>query len=480
MQRKFLTNLILIICVNLLIKPIYLFGVDRGIQNTLGSSSYGMYYALFNLSYIFSIFLDLGITNYNNRHIAQHEYLLTKYFTNISVIKLILSLFYFILLFIFAVFIGKYPPGELRLLSILLFGQIFNSYILYNRSNFAGLHLFKTDTLISVLDKVLMLLFCAPFLLITSLKQNLSIELFAFLQTFSFLTTALVSFYLIKKHTNAIRFKFNLSIFKVILKESYPYAILASLMVVYTKADTIILKEFHQKGNEEVGIYAAAYRLIEALNMIAILFAGLLYPIFSKMIKQKSNLNEMIKISVSLLVIPVTFFSISAYFYRYEIIHLLYKNHIAESSEVFGILIFSLIPICNSYIFGTLLTANGNIRLLNYNAAIGVVLNIVLNCLFVPRYGAQAAATISLITLICITIIQTYFSFTLLKINYKIRILLKFLGLIILTFLLNMSASFLNIPWVIKLFGALIVAYTITIWLKLLPLKKISNIIQNG
>ena len=98
MQRKFILNLILLVFVNLLIKPLYLFGIDRGLQNAVGSNAYGLFYALFNLSFILSVVLDPGITNFNNRHIAQNNHLLTKYFSRISVFKIVLTVPYFILL----------------------------------------------------------------------------------------------------------------------------------------------------------------------------------------------------------------------------------------------------------------------------------------------------------------------------------------------------------------------------------------------
>ena len=95
MQRKFILNLILLVFVNLLIKPLYLFGIDRGLQNAVGSNAYGLFYALFNLSFILSVVLDPGITNFNNRHIAQNNHLLTKYFSRISVFKIVLTILYF-------------------------------------------------------------------------------------------------------------------------------------------------------------------------------------------------------------------------------------------------------------------------------------------------------------------------------------------------------------------------------------------------
>ena len=57
-------------------------------------------------------------------------------------------------------------------------GQIFNSFTLYNRSNLAGLHYFKTDTFISILDKLIMIGICAPILFFNVFTAHFDIRMF--------------------------------------------------------------------------------------------------------------------------------------------------------------------------------------------------------------------------------------------------------------------------------------------------------------
>jgi len=83
MQRKFLRNLALVLVLNLLIKPFWIFGIDRTVQNTVGAEEYGFYFAVFNFSFLFYILLDFGITTFNNKNIAQNNHLLGKHFSNI-------------------------------------------------------------------------------------------------------------------------------------------------------------------------------------------------------------------------------------------------------------------------------------------------------------------------------------------------------------------------------------------------------------
>jgi O-antigen/teichoic acid export membrane protein len=51
-----------------------------------------------------------------------------------------------------------------------------------------------------------------------------------------------------------------------------------------------------------------------------------------------------------------------------------------------------------TYVFGTLLTANGSLKQLNTMAAIAVFINLLLNFILIPRFGVFGAATASMVT----------------------------------------------------------------------------------
>ena len=100
MQNRFIKNIIFLLFLNLLVKPFWILGIDREVQNLLGDATYGTYQALFNFSYLFYILLDLGITNFNSRNIAQDPKNLSKHFGGLTEIKLLLGLLYAVVIFV--------------------------------------------------------------------------------------------------------------------------------------------------------------------------------------------------------------------------------------------------------------------------------------------------------------------------------------------------------------------------------------------
>jgi len=161
-------------------------------------------------------------------------------------------------------------------------------------------------------------------------------------------------------------------------------------------------------GNYYSGVYAQAFRIVDAFAVFAYLFATLLLPIFSKMIKDKEDLENMLKKSALILLAPVLILIISVFFYSQGIMQVLYKEHALQSAQILNILMIGFGGIAAIYIYGTLLTANGNLKQLNIISAGGVVINIVLNYILIPEYKYIGAAFSSMATQILMAVIQFY------------------------------------------------------------------------
>jgi len=197
LRRKFITNLILLIGVNLLIKPFWVLGIDRTVQNVVGAESYGLYFALFNFSMILNIFLDIGITNFNNRNISQHRFLVRKHLSNITGLKLVLAVAYAIICLVAAAVVG-YDHVQFHLLFFLILNQFLISFTLYLRSNISALQFFRIDSLISVLDRTLMIAILSLMLFTNITGGNFRIEWFVYVQTVAYLLTAMITLAIVR------------------------------------------------------------------------------------------------------------------------------------------------------------------------------------------------------------------------------------------------------------------------------------------
>lgn len=406
--------------VNLIVKPFWILGIDRTVQNMTGSAEYGFYFAMLNFSLLFNILLDLGITNFNNRNISQNEHLLQKHFAGISILKFLLSLIYLSATFITAYFFG-YDSRQFHFLLFLSINQFLLSFILYLRSNISGLQLFKTDSILSVLDRLLMIILCSILLWSNFFIGKFTIEWFIYAQTISYFVTFIICLGIVMRKAKYTKLNWNVAFFYSILRQSAPFALLILLMTFYNRIDSVMLERLLPDGDHYAGVYAAAFRLLDAFNMFPYLFAVLLLPMFSRMLKNKELIQPIIKISFNLLFVVSTFVAIFSVFNSYQIIDLLYLANVEESSSVFKILMFCFIPVSITYIFGTLLTANGSLKQLNIIAGSGMLLNIILNFILIPEFKAVGSAYVSLATQTITALLQLWYciSFFRIAVNYK-------------------------------------------------------------
>jgi len=385
----------LLVAINLLIKPFWFFGIDVAVQNRVGEEMYGFYASLFNFAFIMNILLDIGITNYNNRNIARNHDQLRPGLSKIIPLKFLLSIVYGIFVLGAGLIIG-YDSIQVKLLIVLVLNQFLSSFILYFRSNISGIQLFRTDSLLSVLDRTLMIVLTGLLLWTNILKQPFRIEWFVYTQTVSYTLTFLVVILIVLYHSGSIRLKFNLSEMRLILKQSYPFAILILLMSFFNRADTVMLERLLPDGKFQAGLYFQSYRILDAFSQFSLLFAGLLLPMFSKMLKIGEKIDELVKIAISLLLTVSISVAVISYFFNTDVISLLYPNATLASPKIFRILMIGFIGISISYVYGTLLTANNNLKQLNIIALSTVAINITLNLILIPQYKAIGAAIASL------------------------------------------------------------------------------------
>ena len=429
MQRIFFSNLVLMILLNLLIKPIALFGIDATVQNRVGPENYGLYFSLLNLSVLFNILLDFGINNYTTKNLAQNPEEIKTYFGRVFTFRIVLFSLYGVFTFGLAYFLG-YSGEPLFLLSFLILNQFLILTIAYFRSHFAGFHFFKTDAFISVLDRALLILIGGVMLFSPWAPKVFKIEWFIWIQTICYATTLLVGFALLVRHLNRPYFSWDPSFSISLIKKSWPYALLIVLMLLYTRVDGVMLERIHINGAYEAGIYAQGFRLLDALYMFGMIFAGLLFPLFSKQLKESiPAVLELVKTSANLLLSGVIIIIFVTCFNSSYILGLIYTDYL-EAIEPFQFLMLGFFPICMNFIFGTLLTANGNLKALNIISLGGIIANICINLVLIPTHGALGAAIATFFTQLVTAILQYIYCVLKFKIPIKILGALKFCVLV--------------------------------------------------
>jgi O-antigen/teichoic acid export membrane protein len=476
LKKQFVINLILLVVLNLLIKPFWVFGIEREVQNLVGAEQYGFYFSLFNFSILMNMLLDMGITNYNQRHIARDHNRLKSALSGFIGMKLMLSLVYVVFGFAVGYLIG-YDWNQLYLLAFLLINQVFISFIQYWRSNISGLHLFITDSLLSVLDKSLMIIICSILLFIPSYRNQFEIEWFVYGQTIAYAVAWCVAALVVLYHSGKLKIQLNWKESITTIRKTAPYALLVLLMALYNRIDSVMLERMLPDGKAQAGIYAQAFRILDAGAMFGVLFAGLLLPMFSRMLKKNEAVTDLLRLASKLIIMPALAVWCVSHFYSHPISDLLYHNHVVETSKLLPVLMGSFVFICTSYIFGTLLTANGSLKALNQMAAAGLLLNIILNWIFIPKMQALGAAYTSFATQGATAIMQLLIAIRIFRFSINWSLIVRLMVFAILIFGISYFTTSLE-NWGYSLMVIIVSGLLFSFLLQLLNMKELLSFLS--
>jgi O-antigen/teichoic acid export membrane protein len=397
--KRFLSNLVFLLALNFLVKPIYIFGIDRTVQVRVPLGDYGLYFALYNFSLLFYILLDWGLSQHNSRTVARDPSLLPASFPHFITAKFILAMVYLSLVLVLAIANG-YSARALHWLVFLSLNQIFISFIFYCRSSVAALGLFRLDALLSVLDRFLAIFFCG-FMLLDPRFSPFKIDYFLLGQCAAYALAALASGIATMCLAGFPRPSWNGTAIIGIMKQSAPVALLILLATIATRIDAIMLERMlTADGHIQTECYAAAFRLLDVLGIVGLLFAGQLLPLFSAKLDEPNDLKQLTRTAFSLLATFSLASALLVFFNREPIIALLYGNKypLHETALLMGLLLFTLLPLASHYVFNTLLFAKGEFKWLGFTAALGIALNIALNAWLIPSHKALGATAATLAT----------------------------------------------------------------------------------
>jgi O-antigen/teichoic acid export membrane protein len=331
-----------------------------------------------------------------------------------------------------------------------------------------------------------MLIFIA-FIFLTN-YYTISIPLFIGIQFVGYLVALIVSGSILSWKKKVFKLEWNTKFNKLILQKSIPYALIVVLMMAYSYSDSIMLDQMLPNGAWHNMIYAQSFRILMAVNNYAFLISVILLPIFAKLIHQKKEVQSLLKSVGGFMLFSLAVAAIVFHFYAGDIIGFLYSKKVNGvlmnatdlelSAKVFGFLLLSIVPMGVNYTYGALLTAKGEMKILNWIAFFGVILNILLNLYFIPTQGVLGATLSSVSTQFFCAVLQILLCYKIMKFNIPYKHFLKFIFALVLftlaTFGLHQfTRNFIFMLFLIPVFVALLFV------IKVVDVQQILALIKN-
>ncbi len=212
-----------------------------------------------------------------------------------------------------------------------------------------------------------------------------------------------------------IRLRFDLPVWRNVLLETAPFAGMAALAVVYARADMLILSVIHDPGRSpDVGIYGAAYRVLDALLLLPVAFLRSVFPMLAHPVGKDAPAGPISQDAFRVLSILACPILLGGIYLARPIMEIVAGHQFVEprhfAMPILGSTVFSPSPVALQILLvafffmafellnGLVLVAagwqNGLLRIF----AFVVPLNVFLSLLLIPKYSFVGAGVATVIT----------------------------------------------------------------------------------
>ena len=355
----------------------------------LGTVGFGKYSFIFAYLAFFGVITDLGLNPIFVREMSRDPLATPKVIGNAYIVKLILS----ISAIIFAIIVIKlihYPEDTTTYIYIAAFTLLFISFSDFYATIFQANLRMEYNIIAKLAFKVL----SAGLILWIIFSQGTLLQIIIAL-VFSEMVKTLLSYSFSRKFVRP-RFEIDFVLWKHLLKEAWPIALSSVIFIIYYRIDVVMLSMM--QGDAPVGLYSAAYKLIDPLQLIPYAFMVSLFPIMSKAFKtSKDRLIKSYRLSFRFTLIIVFPIAVGVTLIANKIIFLIYGVEFANSTTALQILIWSMVLGSINWVLINLLIAIDKQKLSTLSTALCAIANVTLNFILIPimSYNGAAIATVA-------------------------------------------------------------------------------------
>lgn len=363
------------------------------LTHNLSADSVGKYSFAFSFALIFAVFMDFGTNALLIRETSRDESSTNKYTNNIFFLEILLGII-FISLSILAVNALGYPKITIQLVKIAIFSVFIDNLTTTFYAVLRGKQQIWFESVGYAVYQLIVL--TLGFYLV---KNGFPLYFLMLPPLVASIFNFIYAFIVLYKRTD-FRFKFNIDFkfIRSIMIFALPFALTGMFTKLYSSLDSLFLSWF--STDENIAYYQAAFKIVFALQFIPIAIGSATYPAFSKYFKEDKarliNTFEKSFIILSSIAIPLSFgvFAVSK-----DVINLIYPSYLASIPvlQIFSASFFFMF--LNSPV-GLSLSACDRQSVNTRNSFISMMTNLILNLIFIPKFGISGAAAASVISFI--------------------------------------------------------------------------------
>ena len=370
----------------------------------LGVGGYGQLSFALSLTGLIAVFLDMGTSQHGIRELARTPSKASQYLSNVLFLRFCLVFLALSVMAAFFLFTNRLTNQSLIL--ILSISIALGAFSGVPSIIFQATERMEFDAFREILKAVLLL--STGFIAIKLGKGVLGIAV-AYVAVAIF--DLIFSYSILKKYFPGLSIKISSQSAKTILKGSIPLALLVMNTQVYSRVDIFMLQALDT--TKAVGFYNAAYRFVDTSLMFSGAFCMALYPVLTKLAHETGDaFDRYMNSSLKLLSYSGLFLGLGVFFASDTIIHIVFGSAFAESSRALRVLVWAnAVMFIGGFLATSMIAINK--QWLNFSYGLGQILvNVILDWIFISRYGFVGAAAGSLLAeLFYVVLVLSYLRF---------------------------------------------------------------------
>jgi O-antigen/teichoic acid export membrane protein len=377
------------------------------ITRYLGQTGFGQYTTIITFLTFFATIADLGLTLVTVQLISQPQANQEKILGNLLALRLISAI----------ILLGIAPAISLLLpyTAIIKWGILITcSAFLFNALNQILVGLFQKNLR---LDKVAIaevasrIFLVIGFGIVVKFNYGLPGILIA-----TVLANAL-SFglhYFFSLSFTRIRLQFDYNYWRAILKKSWPLALTIILNLIYLRTDTLLLSIIPRPSSigiiAEVGLYGAAYKVIDVLITLPFMFAGIILPIMTASWAEKNydGFKSITQRSFDLMVIIAAPIIIGTQLVADKVMVLIAGVEFAASGAILRLLIIASGAIFFGIIFSHAIIAIDQQKKIIKAYLFTAITSVIGYLIFIPLFSYYGAAWVTIYSEVAIALAAFY------------------------------------------------------------------------
>ena len=209
----------------------------------------------------------------------------------------------------------------------------------------------------------------------------------------------MVSYLLILKKGGILdSFHIEISVLRRLIWIGFPFLVLKCVIIMFNRVDVVMLSSL--RGDEEVGVYSAAYYILESFMIIANSFAVAFFPTMVQSLKEsRGRLITLFHKAFKLLFVTSLLSAFLISISSQSISLLFYGKRFQQTGIVLSILIWTLVFFSMNLPSSRLLFAADRKNALVSIFGGGLLLNIGMNFFLIPKMGSAGAAIATVISM---------------------------------------------------------------------------------